>query len=49
MRKRLLALPLAKPESNTEEILEIYELFMYGNIQYITNSLCKTVPKVATP
>ena len=36
MRKRLLTLPLAKLKQNAEEILKIYELFIYGDIHFIT-------------
>jgi hypothetical protein len=45
----LLTLSLAKPGQNTEAILETYGLFIYGDIQYTTNSFCKNVPKIATP
>ena len=37
MIKRLLTLFLAKLRYNAEAIFKTYELFIYGNIQYVTN------------
>jgi hypothetical protein len=36
---------LAKPRYNTEAVLKTYELFIYGDIHYSTNSFCKNVLK----
>jgi len=41
--KRLLTLNVAKPRQNAETFLNSYELFIYGNILYVTNSFCKNV------
>jgi len=50
IKESLLTLSLAKPRQNAAEaILKTYELFIYGDIQYITNSFCKNVLKRATP
>jgi hypothetical protein len=43
MRKCRVALSLAKPRQNAEEILKTYELFIYGDIHYITKWFCKNV------
>jgi hypothetical protein len=48
MITRLVAFPIAKPKYDTEAILETYELLIYGNLHYITNSFCKNVLKIAT-
>jgi hypothetical protein len=45
MRKCLLTLSLAKPRQNAEAILKTYELIIYGDTHYITNSFCKNVLK----
>jgi hypothetical protein len=45
--KSLLTLSLAKPRYNAEAILKTYALFVYGDIQYITNLFCKNVLKIA--
>jgi hypothetical protein len=45
MRKRLLTLPLAKPIYNAKAILKICELFIYGDINYVTDAFCKNVLK----
>jgi hypothetical protein len=37
MRKRLPTLPLARPRYNAETVLKTYEMFIYGDIRYITN------------
>jgi hypothetical protein len=42
MRKRILTLFLAKPRYNIEAISKICKLIIYGDIQYIANSFCKT-------
>jgi hypothetical protein len=44
----VLALSLAKARYNAEAILKDCELFVYGDIDYITNSFCKSVLKIAT-
>jgi hypothetical protein len=50
LRKRLLALPLAKPKYNTERSsLKTYELFIIGDIHYITDLFCRNVLNIATP
>jgi len=41
--KNLLTLSQAKPKQNVEGTLETYELFIYGDIHYITNSFCKNI------
>jgi hypothetical protein len=41
MRKYILTLLLAKPKKSAEAILKTYELFIYGNVQYITSPFCK--------
>jgi hypothetical protein len=33
------------PKYNVEEILKTYEVFIYGDMSYITNSFCKSVLK----
>jgi hypothetical protein len=38
-RKLLVSLSLAEPRENAEAVLTSYELFIYVNIHYITNSL----------
>jgi len=43
-----IILSLTKPGENTEAILKTYELIIYGNVQYIANSLCENVLKVST-
>ena len=36
MSKRLLTFSLAKPRLNTESLFKTYELFIYGEIHYVT-------------
>ena len=49
MRKRLLALPLAKSRLNSEGISQAYKMFIYGDMHSITNSLCTNVLRIGTP
>jgi len=42
-------MPLAKPRQSVEGILKIYVLFIYEDINYFANSLCKQSPKIAAP
>jgi hypothetical protein len=49
MRKCLVTLSLEKPGENAEEILTTCELFICGDIHYVSQSLCKDVLKTATP
>jgi hypothetical protein len=49
MRKRLLILFLAKPREKVTAILKTYELFVYGDIKYICNPLCKICYKKLQP
>jgi hypothetical protein len=49
IRKCLLTLPLAKPRQNTEAILKIYELLIYGDIHCITDKFCKSALKGGKP
>jgi hypothetical protein len=39
MGKRFLSLSQAKPKQNAKAILKIYQLFIYADKCYITNSL----------
>ena len=42
MWKRLyLTLYLAKPRQNAETVLQTNELFVYGDLHYVTDSVCK--------
>jgi hypothetical protein len=41
----LSTLPLAKLRHNARAILKNYEMFIYGDIHYITNSFCKKCAK----
>jgi hypothetical protein len=45
IRKRLLALSLAKPREN---VFKTYDLFIYGDIQSIATTVCKILLKIAT-
>ena len=49
IRKRLLNTSLAQPRQNIEAILKTYKLFIYGDIDYITNTFCKNMVKIVTP
>ena len=45
MRKRFFVnLPLAQPRQNAQVSLKTYEIFIYGDVHYVTNSNCKKVP-----
>jgi hypothetical protein len=46
MWKDVLTLSLAKPRPNDEAVLENYLLFICGDLQHITNLLCKKVLKI---
>lgn len=41
-------LSLANSKMNGDADLYNYELHIYGDINYVTNSFCKNVPKIAT-
>lgn len=45
MTNGLLTLSVARPRLNAEETLKTYELFIYGDLNYIINSVCKTLAK----
>jgi hypothetical protein len=47
IRKCLLTPSLANPRQNTKAILRACELFIYGAIHYITNSLKKVLKIVS--
>lgn len=49
IRKHLFNTSLAQPRQNIEAILETYKLFIYGDIDYITNTFCKNMIKIVTP
>jgi len=46
MGKCLLTCSLVKPREKTEAVLRTYDVFIYGDILYIYNVLCKTVPNI---
>jgi len=48
MGKCLLTYSLVKPREKTEAVLKTCDVFIYGDILYISNVLCKTVPNVDT-
>ena len=48
MGKCLLTCSLIKPRENTEAVLKTYDVFIFGDILYISNVLCKTVPNIDT-
>jgi hypothetical protein len=48
IRKRLFNTSLAQPRQNIEAILKMYKLFIYGDIDYITNTFCKNMIKIVT-
>ena len=43
-----LALCPLKPRWNTKKIFKIYQLFIYGDTQHLSNLFCKNVPKITT-
>jgi hypothetical protein len=44
MRKRFFVnFPLAQPRKNAQVSLKTNEIFIYGDIHYVTNSNCKRV------
>jgi hypothetical protein len=46
MLKRLyLTLYLAKPRQNAGTVLQTNELFVYGDVHYVTDSVCKSALK----
>ena len=49
MRKLFLTFYRAKPRCNAKEFGKNYELFIYGDIHLITNSLYKTVLRKPHP
>jgi hypothetical protein len=49
MRKPLLTFPLDKPGYNAKAISRNYELFIYGILNYVTNSFCKHFLQLAAP
>jgi len=40
---------VAKPGWNVDRIFETYELFLYRDTNYNTNSFCKNLLKIAIP
>jgi len=44
-RVKGLNFSLAKSRTNTEEILKTYQLFIYEDVNYITDSYCVSVLK----
>jgi hypothetical protein len=48
MRTGPFSLSLAKPIQNAEAISKIYEPFIFGDINYITNSFCENGLKIVT-
>jgi hypothetical protein len=40
---------LASLPYNAEEVLKTYELFIRGDVQYITNSFCKSMLNLLKP
>lgn len=49
IRKPLLTNSLEKPRQKSEINLKTYEMFINGDLMYISNSLCKNVLKIMTP
>jgi hypothetical protein len=49
MTQSLLNLSLAKPRQDVAEILKTYELFICGDVHYISISSFENLLKVATP
>jgi hypothetical protein len=47
--KWLLALYWAKARYSIKEVMKTYELFLYADIHYFTNTWCKNVLKIAMP
>jgi hypothetical protein len=45
MGKCFLICSLVKPREKTEADMRTYDVFIYGDIHYITNVLCKSVLK----
>jgi hypothetical protein len=48
MGKCLLTCSLIKPRENIEAVLKTYDVFIFGDILYMFNVLCKTVPNIDT-
>jgi len=48
MGKCLLTCSLVKPREKTEAVLKTCDVFIYGDILYISVILCKTVPDINT-
>jgi len=44
--RKALTLSMVKPRENVEILLTNYELFINGNIHYITNSFCNKVADI---
>jgi hypothetical protein len=47
MRKHIVTLSVAKPKYSARTILKAYELFIDGDIHYITKSFFKKCAKLA--
>jgi len=47
--KPTLTISLAKPRQNAKAVFKPYELFVYGDIHYITHTFCENVLKIAKP
>jgi hypothetical protein len=48
VRKHLPTLSMAKPRHNAETVLKNFEMFIYGDVLYLTDSVCKNVPEIKT-
>ena len=48
MTKFLLALFLSKPRQTNEAVFKTCELFIYRDMRYVTDSLCRNMLNVAT-
>jgi hypothetical protein len=49
MRKSPPTLSMAKPRHSAETILKNLELFIYGDVLNLNNSVCKNAPDIQTP
>jgi len=48
MGKCLLTCSLVKPREKTVAVLKTYDVFVYGDILYTSNVLCKNMPNIDT-
>jgi len=49
MRKVFVTFSLTKPRENVEVVLKNSNLFNYGEVHYIANSMYSNVTKISTP